>query len=233
MTNTVNPVHPPTWVLRLLTLSTLLLGMYTLAPTMGRIPPGQAPPPSLAETLPRISLTENRPDVPGYHRNRFGTGWNRAHIGSRTCTTHEVMLVAEFPDATVTPDCGVHAAPGRDPYSGWMMATSPTDPGQRIEVDHVYPLSAAWDMGAAEWDRSTRIRFANDPANLVVVTARQNREKSDSLPADWLPADRWARCWYVRRLAAVAREYHLALTVDDAATMQRQCLLAGIADAFF
>ena len=231
MTDTAAVARPPKWIVNILISSTLLLGMYTLAPTTGRIPPGQAPPPPLSETLPLIACVENRTEHPDYQRNRFGTGWDAANIGTLTCTTHEVMLASELPDAIVTPDCTVHAGPGRDPYSGRMMTTDHPDPDQRIEVDHIYPLAAAWDMGASEWDRGTRIRFANDPGNLVVVTARQNRAKSDSLPAIWMPGDRWARCWYVRRLAAVARDYRLPITVDDAKTMRRQCLLAGLADA--
>ncbi|MCL0246214.1 HNH endonuclease family protein [Corynebacterium sp. CCM 8835] len=232
MTHTQAAPHPPKWTVGLLTLSTLLLGIYTLAPTTGRIPPGQVPPPPLAETLSSITLVEQRPDIPGYHRNRFGEGWGGAHIGSLICSTHEVMLATQLPEATIDEDCTVHAAAARDPYSGQTMTTDNPGPGQRMEVDHIYPLSAAWDMGASGWDRNTRIRFANDPENLVVVTARQNREKSDSLPADWVPADRWARCWYVRRLAVVARGYQLSLTADDASAMRRQCLLSGLADAF-
>lgn len=227
MTTTPAPAPPPPpWTIRALVLVTLLLGVYTLAPTVGRVPPGQTPPPRLADTLPLIPRTDSRVTVPGYQRDQFGAGWGPAHIGPLACTTHDLMLALSLPGATVAPDCTVSASPGQDPYSGSVMSLHPPDRDQRIEVDHIYPLSAAWDMGAAEWDRDTRIRFANDPANLVVVSARENRRKSDSLPSDWLPGDRWSRCWYVRRLAAVARDYRLRLTPTDVATMRRQCLLA-------
>ncbi|MEZ2189495.1 HNH endonuclease family protein [Corynebacterium sp. CCM 9204] len=204
---------------------TASLLLYTLAPTTGRIPNGQSEPPRLSETLPNIRIVTDRPDVPGYRRDQFGAGWGPARAGNSTCTTREMMVSKALPGALVLRDCTIKATKGLDPYSGGIMATRSPERKQRIEVDHIYPLAAAWDMGASEWDPSVRVRFANDPLNLVVVTAVENRAKSDALPATWLPTDRWARCWYVRRIAAVAQAYALPLTVDDAVKMRRQCLL--------
>ena len=48
-----------------------------------------------------------------------------------------------------------------DPYTGRTVDVGVT--GLRgIHVDHVYPLSAAWDLGAWAWSPSRRAAFAND-----------------------------------------------------------------------
>ncbi|KXU16918.1 HNH endonuclease family protein [Corynebacterium simulans] len=101
-----------------------------------------------------------------------------------------------------------------DPYSGKHNPAS-------VEVDHVFPLSAAWDMGAYRWDRQRKTAFANDPLNLVATAKDLNQDKSDSLPSEWLPPAN--RCDYSRRLAAVARKYDLLLPAADVRVMRRQC----------
>src|SRR5699024_12715058 len=67
------------------------------------------------------------------------------------------------------------------PYSQELISTD------AIEVDHIFPLSAAWDHGAYQWDDATRQQFANDPLNLVATSRELNQSKSDSLPEEWLP----------------------------------------------
>lgn len=107
-----------------------------------------------------------------------------------------------------------------DPY------THRTVPVSDVEIDHIFPLSAAWDMGAAEWDMHTATQFANDPLNLVAVEGAANRDKSDQLPSAWMPPYRGHRCWYSERLAAIAVAYDLALTTADVARMKRSCMFS-------
>ena len=114
----------------------------------------------------------------------------------------------------------VEAAGVTDPYSGKPLDLS------TAEVDHILPLSAAWDLGAHRWTALERIEFANDPANLVLVNRAENQQKSDQLPSQWLPSDRSARCWYVDRLFAVAAAYDLPLPEKDLRVGRRSCGLA-------
>lgn len=111
----------------------------------------------------------------------------------------------------------VLAAGDTDPYSG-----EPLDLDS-AEVDHILPLSAAWDLGAYSWSALERIRFANDPDNLVLVNRSENQSKSDQLPSQWLPSDRGSRCWYVSRLFAVAAHYELPLPEADIRAGRRSC----------
>ncbi|BAU95545.1 hypothetical protein N24_1283 [Corynebacterium suranareeae] len=111
----------------------------------------------------------------------------------------------------------VNGANGIDPYSGGALDLS------AAEVDHIFPLSAAWDLGAHAWTAGERISFANDPLNLVLVSRAENQDKSDQLPSEWLPSDRSARCWYVERLFAVAHAYELPLPEKDIEVSRKQC----------
>ena len=44
-----------------------------------------------------------------------------------------------------------------------------------IDIDHLVPLAWSWGRGASEWTDEKRLRFANDPVNLLPVEASLNR----------------------------------------------------------
>lgn len=162
----------------------------------------------------------HRVTVIGYERSQFGEGWG---IQSSGCSTRDEVLAATLIDAHLSVDCMLTQGHGDDPYSLRPIAVNARGNQEPIELDHVYPLSAAWDMGAYAWDKERRISFANDPLNLVAASKQQNRQKSDKLPSEWLPAAHKQRCWYVNRLADVARKYDLPLSSADLKVMRRQC----------
>ena len=116
--------------------------------------------------------------------------------------------------------CQLDGGSSVDPYSGDHITSR-----SALELDHVIPLSAAWDLGAFAWSEQKRIAFANDPLNLVIVSKQQNQAKSDHLPNEWLPPNRWARCWYARRVSAVASSYGLPLPEADKNTLKKQCII--------
>ena len=159
-----------------------------------------------------VDTVAARPNAAGYNRDDFGI-W-QPH---GACSTREAILESQASDPLH--DCHARSGTVYDPYSGTTIpATSP------IEIDHIFPLSAAYDRGASEWDRETKVRFGNDPLNLVATSRKLNQEKSDALPAEWLPPTN--RCEYSRRLADIARKYSLPLPSADVRAMQRQCRIA-------
>ncbi len=91
----------------------------------------------------------------------------------------------------------------------------------RIDIDHVVALGDAWQMGAARWTSAARVDFANDPLDLLAVSASANRQKGDSDAASWLPRTKAFRCTYVARQVAVKLKYHLAATAAERAAMRR------------
>lgn len=198
-----------------LVLATLCYLAFTLITTRPTTPPGLDAPP-LAHTLPYIRVIPTRPDAPGYQRTRFGDGW----APSGTCTTRTDVIRTQL-TAAIIDDCKLTSGSRKDPYGpGTLSAATP------IEIDHVIPLSAAWDLGAAKWTDTQRLHFANDPINLVATSRELNQDKSDQLPASWLPPDRSARCWYARKVALVAATYSLPLPAADIARMRQACLVS-------
>ncbi|MDO4910510.1 MAG: HNH endonuclease family protein [Corynebacterium sp.] len=167
------------------------------------------PAPSAKGVLSRINVVPDRVDKPGYDREAFGT-WRGQDVPG--CTTRTIMLYGGCSKQEL--------AISKDPYSG-----VPVEREANIEIDHIYPLRAAWDMGAHRWPKSKLEEFANDPANLVAVARGQNQAKSDSLPSAWLPPEKSSRCWYVRRVAAVAWKYQLPLSHKDVQVIRRECWL--------
>lgn len=162
--------------------------------------------------LNSVRSIPNRHHLNTYNRDQFGD-WARLPSG---CTTREELLAAQLRTSLLK--CELLPAQSRDPYSGKPLSTQ--DP---IELDHVFPLAAAWDLGAHAWETSTRRHFANDPLNLTATSRAENQAKSDGLPAQWLPSDARAHCWYVTRLATVAYKYGLPLPEKDLQVMRKSC----------
>ena len=71
-----------------------------------------------------------------------------------------------------------------DPYTNTTIAFQRgAKVGESVQIDHIVPLAYAWDMGAFGWPDPERLRFANDPANLLAVQGQANQDKGDLPPA--------------------------------------------------
>lgn len=92
----------------------------------------------------------------------------------------------------------------RGPYGGDYLTSS-----RQVDYDHVVPLAWAWANGAHAWSETLRMRFANDPENLILVAASLNRAKGARGPDEWLPPLGSYRCEYLLRWAAVLESYDL------------------------
>lgn len=168
-----------------------------------------------------IPTLPQRATVLGYDRTAFGSGWA---IDGTGCTTRERIVVRDLDGAQCAPDMLPVAqaragatATGVDPFTGDVMRR------EDIEVDHILPVSAAWDLGAHRWDDATRIAFYNDPLNLIAVSSAANQAKSDKLPSEWMPPNRRARCAYGTRIVEVATQYRLPLPAEDVKVIKRAC----------
>lgn len=164
----------------------------------------------------------------GYSRSEFGSAWTDSamHIpwAGNGCRTREDILHRDLTRVHLrsTDSCVVEAGRLRNPYLGTIMPFSKSD-AAAVPIDHVFPLSLAWQMGASEWSEGRRTQIANDPLNLLAVDRSSNSSKGDSGPAEWLPPNRGIRCAYSVRFAQVARKYVLPVTRADKRTMLRQC----------
>lgn len=115
----------------------------------------------------------------------------------------------------------------RSPYSGqWVVFRRGQGTGARVQIDHIVPLSFAWDMGARHWSSRVRQRFANDPANLVAVDGDANQDKGDKQPSRWMPVNKSFHCQYAAQFVVVMRTYGLFLDAPSVPVLQsalRRC----------
>jgi Protein of unknown function (DUF1524) len=157
----------------------------------------------------------------GYARERFGPAWS--DVDRNGCDTRDDILNRDLTAKrwrTGTHGCVVIAGLLADPYTGRPITFAKAD-AAAVQIDHVVALSDAWQKGAATWSVRRRLRFANDPLNLLAVDGPSNARKSDGDTATWLPPNRSYRCRFVARQVAVKAKWRLWVTAAERDAMVR------------
>ncbi|MER8045328.1 HNH endonuclease family protein [Streptomyces sp. NPDC094032] len=155
----------------------------------------------------------------GYEREKFGRAWT--DVDRNGCGTRDDILQRDL--------TGVRFIDGRCKVASGTLKDDPYTGGSidyvrgrsKVDIDHVVALSDAWQKGAQKWDSGTRLRFANDPLNLLAVDSATNRRKSDGDAATWLPPNKAYRCTYVARQIAVKKKYGVWVTSGERDAMKR------------
>jgi len=163
-----------------------------------------------------------------YRRVAFGDSWtddNPAPGGHNGCDTRNDILDRDLVEKTYVSikRCPNAVAAGtlHDPYTNEVVVfTRGNRIGASVQIDHIVPLALAWDLGARDWPEGLRVRFANDPANLLAVAGESNQDKSDSEPALWMPPNEAFRCQYAVQFIAVLRGYDLPIDVASATVLR-------------
>jgi hypothetical protein len=193
--------------------------------------PGSPSRAALEQLLSVVRVLDARPHPGGYDRGCradqacvFGPAWSEVGAAPSGCDARNSVLGRQLTGARFRPatrDCVVVAGTLHDPYTGRSIAFDRARP-RDVQIDHVYPLAAAWDMGAANWPLPQRIRFANDiEFNLLAVDGKANEDKGDRTPADWLPPTPTYHCFYAGKYLTTARQYDLPITAADRAALRR------------
>ncbi len=173
------------------------------------------------DVLAGIAVIPERVHGHDYRRAAFGESWTddtTAPGGRNGCDTRNDILDRDLVDKVYTSitRCPNAVATGTlfDPYTNDTVAfTRGNRVGASVQIDHLVPLALAWDLGARTWTDVQRVRFANDPANLIAVQGKANQDKGDAEPADWMPPNRAFWCQYAVQFVAVLRGY--ALPIDE------------------
>lgn len=181
------------------------------------------------DVLAGIAIVPERARRHDYRRSVFGDAWddnNDAPGGHNGCDTRDDVLNRDLIDIThvSTKRCPDAVATGtlHDPYTNATIAfTRGPKVGEAVQIDHIVPLAYAWDMGAAGWPAVKRLRFANDPANLLAVAGPANQDKGDAQPALWMPANTAFHCQYAVAYLGVLRGYGLRLDQPSAEVLRR------------
>lgn len=175
--------------------------------------PTVPPSTSRAVALRKLAELEVRNEDTGHHYRR--EDWPHWTGVRGSCDTRETILQRDGRRVDADEQC--RAVAGR-----WVSTydrVTVTDSGA-LDIDHIVPLKEASRSGTREWTRAQREAFANDPANLVAVSATSNRQKSDSDPARWRPPMRGSWCWYATAWIDVKHNYGLTVDVDEAAAVK-------------
>jgi Protein of unknown function (DUF1524) len=163
-----------------------------------------------------------------YRRAAFGDSWtddNPAPGGHNGCDTRNDILDRDLVDKTYVSIKRCPNAVGtgtlHDPYTNAVIAfVRGNQVGASVQIDHLVPLAYAWDQGARNWTDDMRVRFANDPANLLAVAGQSNQDKGDGEPAVWMPPNRAFRCQYAMQFVAVLRGYGLPVDAPSAVVLR-------------
>lgn len=151
---------------------------------------------------------KGRAPLTGFTRAMFGPAWE--DVNDNGCDTRDDVLAAQLTSVVLQDACRVRSGTVADPYTG--RALRYLRGHSSVDIDHVVALGNAWQTGAQQLSAATRAAFANDPLNLLAVSASANRAKGDSDAASWLPGQRSYRCAYVARQVAVKGKYRLWTT---------------------
>lgn len=182
-----------------------------------------------ADVLAGLDVVPRRTRGNDYRRAAFGEAWtddNDAPGGHNGCDTRNDILDRDLVDKSYVSisRCPRAVATGvlHDPYTAKTVNfLRGNKTGAAIQIEHIVPLAFAWDQGARNWPESLRIRFANDPANLLAVEGQANQDKGDKEPAAWMPPNTGFHCQYAMQFIAVLRGYGLSLDAPSVATLRR------------
>ena len=148
----------------------------------------------------------------GYSRDQFGKGWKDPDRNG--CDARNDILARDLTgEALKAGGCVVLSGVLADPFTATTIDfVRGNTTSTAVQIDHVVPLSDAWQKGAQQLAPNQREAFANDPLNLLAVDGPTNGSKSDSDSASWLPPNKAFRCEYVALQTAVKAKYGLWMT---------------------
>lgn len=144
-----------------------------------------------------------------YRRAYFGKGWEDQ---DQDCQNTRAEVLIELSTQPVSyrrsRGCTVDRGKWISPFTGQIHYNA-----GELDIDHLVPLSLAWQRGASSWKPSQRVGFANDRRNLWPVEAALNRAKGDRPISQWLPPAN--QCEYVYRYIRILKIYRLRISEGD------------------
>jgi hypothetical protein len=183
------------------------------APGADTSAPGQAA--AAITQLAAIPIKGKAPKT-GYSRSQFGAAWS--DVDHNGCDTRNDILRRDLTNLTTKPgthDCVIASGTLADKYTGKTINFTRGENSADVQIDHIIPLSLAWQTGAQQISEDARLHLANDPLNLMAADGPANQQKSDSSADAWLPANKAFRCEYVARQTAVKAKYQLWMTQPE------------------
>lgn len=149
------------------------------------------------------------------------------------CDTKNIVLAAELEEATFadgTNNCVVAQGVLNDPYTGVTVEFDAASEKDALAIDYVYPLDAAWALGAAAWAPEQQQRFVSDVhTNIIVASAQAVEDRAQRGLSRWHPNSGDLACAFAAKYLRVAQTYALPITRGDAAAATQLCGLDNTA----
>lgn len=147
---------------------------------------------------------------PEYVRSDWGTWADE----DKDClnTRHEILKAQSIEPVEMNAknECLVAKGKWIDFYSGEEL-TSARD----IDIDHVVPVKIAHELSGGKWSREQRKAFYNDLENLVITSAKYNREKGANDITLWQPANRKGACRQMQVWMKIKKKYDLKISKEE------------------
>lgn len=139
------------------------------------------------------------------------------------CDTRNDILRRDLDTLVVkegTQGCVAYAGSFTDPYTNasFSFSRGAANAGE-LHVDHIVSLADAWRKGADRWTDEKRLRFANDPMNLVVTFGDVNMSKAGKDANSWLPPSVEMHCGFAVQVVWVKDQYDLAVSTEEKLTL--------------
>ncbi|MGX1161027.1 uncharacterized protein DUF1524 [Arthrobacter sp. SLBN-100] len=129
------------------------------------------------ETIP----VKGRAPKTGYSREEFGAAW--ADVDRNGCDTRNDILARDLEGESFKPgtqNCVVATGTLADKYTGITINfVRGQDTSSAVQIDHIIPLSDAWQKGAQQLSPDQRKQLANDPLNLMAAHGPTNGAKGE------------------------------------------------------
>jgi hypothetical protein len=223
------PARPPAVIPALIGLLALVLAVAMWLHWRDRADQTAAPPTGTSDYADARSQLAALP-VKGWNRAtdfsrfRFGEPWSDdvdVEFGHNGCNTRDDVLRRDLTQLVVRPGtCFAQSGVLIDPYTGESIAfVRGPQTSEAVQIDHVVSLSDAWYKGARDWQEQRRRDFANDPRNLLAVSAKANFDKAFRDANAWLPPSSVFRCEFVARQVAVKTVYRLWVSANEKRAM--------------
>lgn len=132
------------------------------------------------------------------------------------CREDEEVRFRDSVEVTLRPgsSCAPQTGILHDPYSGKIIPYDRAVSPLAVEVEHIVSLRDVYDSGGWAMSFDERVTIAHDLSRELVLASRaENQAKKDKTPADWMPSDPAAWCWYASAYIDVKATYKL--TIDD------------------
>lgn len=162
-----------------------------------------------------------------YNRAEFGPAWTDKHdaqYGGNGCDTRNDILARDLSSVRYGDNKNCVVVTGvleEDPYTGRTINfRRGVSTSSAVQIDHIVSLKDAWLSGADNLTYAERVRFANDPINLLASDGPENMSKGAKAADTWLvPENPAYRCAYVAQQVLVKSNYQLSVSESEKRAM--------------